>query len=399
MNEDILKKLELVVELMEKSQNTETQEVMKSVNEIKDTIAKMNGLSEEDKAKIAKFDEMENQVKKMAEELDKFMKAGDVNTNTEDFSRFEKEMNAYLKTGKMSEIIQKAALTTSDGSGGALLPEVRSKEIIKEIIETSPVYANARVYTTSTSSLKIRVKKEGTNNAAAQAEGAAAGTASELSYEFLELKAGKITDKQEVTQEMRDDAEYNVMTEIMQDSGENIAEKVSGLVWNGVGGSGNNEFYGIYKDSTVTVEAFEAEFNWENLVELPYKLKKKVRASGSYYVSTEALTTMRKFKDANGQPLYVAPLTQGEPGMFNGFPVIEDPYMDEVATGKYPVFFGNMRQFYAILRRKGVYMEPKRDADKDMWVVYTRLREGGKVRQKSQGKLFKVKAGGRSPFI
>lgn len=394
MNEDILKKLELVVELMEKSQNTETQEVMKSVNEIKDTIAKMNGLSEEDKAKIAKFDEMENQVKKMAEELDKFMKAGDVNTNTEDFSRFEKEMNAYLKTGKMSEIIQKAALTTSDGSGGALLPEVRSKEIIKEIIETSPVYANARVYTTSTSSLKIRVKKEGTNNAAAQAEGAAAGTASELSYEFLELKAGKITDKQEVTQEMRDDAEYNVMTEIMQDSGENIAEKVSGLVWNGVGGSGNNEFYGIYKDSTVTVEAFEAEFNWENLVELPYKLKKKVRASGSYYVSTEALTTMRKFKDANGQPLYVAPLTQGEPGMFNGFPVIEDPYMDEVATGKYPVFFGNMRQFYAILRRKGVYMEPKRDADKDMWVVYTRLREGGKVRQKSQGKLFKVKAGG-----
>lgn len=393
MNEDILKKLELVVELMEKSQNTETQEILKSVTEMKDAIAKMNGLSEEDKAKIAKFDEMENQVKKMGEELDKFMKAGDVNTNTEDFSRFEKEMNAYLKTGKMSEIIQKAALTTSDGSGGALLPEVRSKEIIKEIIETSPVYANARVYTTSTSSLKIRVKKEGTNNAAAQAEGAAAGTASELSYEFLELKAGKITDKQEVTQEMRDDAEYNVMTEIMQDSGENIAEKVSDLVWNGVGGSGNNEFYGIYKDSTVTGEAFEAEFNWENLVELPYKLKKKVRASGSYYVSTEALTTMRKFKDANGQPLYVAPLTQGEPGMFNGFPVIEDPYMDEVATGKYPVFFGNMRQFYAILRRKGVYMEPKRDADKDMWVVYTRLREGGKVRQKSQGKLFKVKAG------
>lgn len=394
MNEDILKKLELVVELMEKSQNTETQEILKSVTEMKDAIAKMNGLSEEDKAKIAKFDEMENQVKKMGEELDKFMKAGDVNTNTEDFSRFEKEMNAYLKTGKMSEIIQKAALTTSDGSGGALLPEVRSKEIIKEIIETSPVYANARVYTTSTSSLKIRVKKEGTNNAAAQAEGAAAGTASELSYEFLELKAGKITDKQEVTQEMRDDAEYNVMTEIMQDSGENIAEKVSDLVWNGVGGNGNNEFYGIYKDSTVTGEAFEAEFNWENLVELPYKLKKKVRASGSYYVSTEALTTMRKFKDANGQPLYVAPLTQGEPGMFNGFPVIEDPYMDEVATGKYPVFFGNMRQFYAILRRKGVYMEPKRDADKDMWVVYTRLREGGKVRQKSQGKLFKVKAGG-----
>lgn len=393
MNEDILKKLELVIDMMSKSQNTETQEVMKSVNEIKDAIAKMNGLSEEDKAKIAKFDEMENQIKKMGEELDKVMKAGDVNTNTEDFSKFEKEMNAYLKTGKMSEIIQKAALTTSDGSGGALLPEVRSKEIIKEIIETSPVYANARVYTTSTSSLKIRVKKEGSNNAAAQAEGAAAGTASELAYEFLELKAGKITDKQEVTQEMRDDAEYNVMTEIMQDSGENIAEKVSDLVWNGVGGSDNNEFYGIYKDSAVTGEAFEAEFNWENLVELPYKLKKKVRASGSYYVSTEALTTMRKFKDANGQPLYVAPLTQGEPGMFNGFPVIEDPYMDEVATGKYPVFFGNMRQFYAILRRKGVYMEPKRDADKDMWVVYTRLREGGKVRQKSQGKLFKVKAG------
>lgn len=293
----------------------------------------------------------------------------------------------------MPETIKKAALNTSTGSGGALLSENRAKEIIKEIMETSPVYAAARVYTSSNDSLKVRVKIKGANNAHAQAEGAAAGTASGSTYGFLELKAGKITDKQEVTQEMRDDAEYNVMAEVLEDSSENIAENVSELIWNGVGGTANNEFYGIYKNTDVTGAAFEAELTWENAMALPYKMPKKVRAKGEYYVSTEALVQMRTWKDSTGRPLYSEPLTAGEPGRFNGYPVIEDSYMDDVAVGKFPMFFGSMRDFYAILRRKGVYVEPKRDADNDTWAVYTRLREGGKVRQKSHGILLKVKAG------
>lgn len=391
--DELLKKLEGLINIIEKNQSNEGADIKKTLEGLGEEIKKMGGLSEEDKTKLAKFEEMENEIKKQAKALDELMKKGTV-VAEDDMKKYDSEMNTYLKTGEMSETIKKAALNTSTGSGGALLSENRAKEIIKEIMETSPVYAAARVYTSSNDSLKVRVKIKGANNAHAQAEGAAAGTASGSTYGFLELKAGKITDKQEVTQEMRDDAEYNVMAEVLEDSSENIAENVSELIWNGIGGTANNEFYGIYKNTDVTGAAFEAELTWENAMALPYKMSKKVRAKGEYYVSTEALVQMRTWKDSTGRPLYSEPLTAGEPGRFNGYPVIEDSYMDDVVVGKFPMFFGSMRDFYAILRRKGVYVEPKRDADNDTWAVYTRLREGGKVRQKSHGILLKVKAAG-----
>lgn len=394
MNEDILKKLELVVELMEKSQNTETQEVMKSVNEIKDAIAKMNGLSEEDKAKIAKFDEMENQIKKMGEELDKVMKGGDVNSNSADeFAKFEKDLNAYFKTGEMSEIITKAFNTTA---GGVLIPNPRANEIIKETMETSPVLRMAKRYSISDgNSLMIPVKKAGTNNAAAQAEGASIGSESTLQYGKLELKVGKITDWVNVTAEMIADSDFNVVNEVMETLRENIAHYLSDKVWNGTV-SGEQQIEGIYTNSTVTGAALETggPMTWEHLKNMIYKLPPKVRATSYFIVSTAALSEMRGFKDNTGRPLYIEPLTAGEPGIFMGYRVYEDTYMQDMTDNNYPVFFGNMSKFYAWLDKRGMYMERARHEKEDTWDYILRTRLGGKVRQASYGVLLKKTAGG-----
>ena len=394
MNEDILKKLELVVELMEKSQNTETQEVMKSVNEIKDAIAKMNGLSEEDKAKIAKFDEMENQIKKMGEELDKVMKGGNVNSNSADeFAKFEKDLNAYFKTGEMSEIITKAFNTTA---GGVLIPNPRANEIIKETMETSPVLRMAKRYSISDgNSLMIPVKKAGTNNAAAQAEGASIGSESTLQYGKLELKVGKITDWVNVTAEMIADSDFNVVNEVMETLRENIAHYLSDKVWNGTV-SGEQQIEGIYTNSTVTGAALETggPMTWEHLKNMIYKLPPKVRATSYFIVSTAALSEMRGFKDNTGRPLYIEPLTAGEPGIFMGYRVYEDTYMQDMTDNNYPVFFGNMSKFYAWLDKRGMYMERARHEKEDTWDYILRTRLGGKVRQASYGVLLKKTAGG-----
>lgn len=394
MNEDILKKLELVIDMMSKSQNTETQEVMKSVNEMKDAIAKMNGLSEEDKAKIAKFDEMENQIKKMGEELDKVMKGGNVNSNSADeFAKFEKDLNAYFKTGEMSEIITKAFNTTA---GGVLIPNPRANEIIKETMETSPVLRMAKRYSISDgNSLMIPVKKAGTNNAAAQAEGASIGSESTLQYGKLELKVGKITDWVNVTAEMIADSDFNVVNEVMETLRENIAHYLSDKVWNGTV-SGEQQIEGIYTNSTVTGAALETggPMTWEHLKNMIYKLPPKVRATSYFIVSTAALSEMRGFKDNTGRPLYIEPLTAGEPGIFMGYRVYEDTYMKDMTDNNYPVFFGDMKKFYAWLDKKGMYMERARHEKEDTWDYILRTRLGGKVRQASYGVLLKKTAGG-----
>ena len=393
MNEDILKKLELVIDMMSKSQNTETQEVMKSVNEMKDAIAKMNGLSEEDKAKIAKFDEMENQIKKMGEEFDKVMKGGNVNLNSADeFAKFEKDLNAYFKTGEMSEIITKAFNTTA---GGVLIPNPRANEIIKETMETSPVLRMAKRYSISDgNSLMIPVKKAGTNNAAAQAEGASIGSESTLQYGKLELKVGKITDWVNVTAEMIADSDFNVVNEVMETLRENIAHYLSDKVWNGTV-SGEQQIEGIYTNSTVTGAALETggPMTWEHLKNMIYKLPPKVRATSYFIVSTAALSEMRGFKDNTGRPLYIEPLTAGEPGIFMGYRVYEDTYMQDMTDNNYPVFFGNMSKFYAWLDKRGMYMERARHEKEDTWDYILRTRLGGKVRQASYGVLLKKTEG------
>lgn len=393
MNEDILKKLESVIGLMEKSQNTETKEILKSVTEMKDAISKMNGLSEEDKAKIAKFEEMENQIKKMGEELDKVMKAGNVNPeNADDFAKFEKDLNDYFKTGNKTELITKA-FSTSEGA--VLIPSPRANEIIKQIQETSPVLRDAKMYTISQgSTLSIPVKNAGTNNTAKQAEGAARGSESTLSYGELKLEVEKLTTWTTVTSEMIDDSDFNVVAEVMETSREYIADYLSKKVWDG---TTSDKIVGIYQTTDVTSQALETAtqsvVTWVDLDKLIMSLPPSVRAKSSLYVSTSMLTAMRTFKDKQDRPLYTESLVANTPGLYRGYKVYEDVYMNEVADGKYPAFFGDMKKFYAWLNRKGVYMEKDRQAGNDTYDFYTRIRIGGKVRDKHQGKLLKVKAG------
>ena len=312
----------------------------------------------------------------------------------EEITKFSNELNAYVKTGVVGETIKKS-LNTDPTSGGVLLPTNEQKEIIKEIIETSPVIGNTKVYSIGKgNALKIRVKVKGTNNAAGQAEGAAAGTKSGSTYEYLTINVAKITDGQEITTEMIEDAEFDALGEVLEDSRENIATTVSSLVWNGVLDD-NQAIEGIYTNTEVLAAAQEtltaSTVVFEDLMDMIYSTDKNIRMKSAFYVSTDLLANMRKWKDTTGQPLYVAPLTAGEPGLFAGYKVIEDPEMNDVEDGKYPAFFGNMRTFYAFLNRKGVTIERERDANKDVWETYTRIRLGGKVRQASQGKLLKVK--------
>lgn len=391
--EELLKKLEILIGTIEKSQSSEGEEVKKNLATLMEEVKKA-GLTDEDKTRLAKMEELEKEIKKQAETIDTLMKAGTTVPDTEEnIKKEDSEINNFLKKGVETEYTRKAFSTTE---GAVLIPAPRQHEIIKEILETSPVLRMGKRYTTSASTLQIPVKNAGTNNTAAQAEGAGAGSQSTLNYGKLELKVGKITDWVNVTSEMIDDSDFNVLAEVTENSKENIATYLSEKVWNGTI-SANNEIEGIYKSSVKAKAhptATAQKMTWEDLKNMIYKLPKPIRAKSSFIVSTEALSEMRGFKDADGRPLYIEPLTAGEPGVFMGYKVEEDPYMDNMdasSADKFPVFFGDMSKFYAWLDRKGIYMEKDRKAGNDTYDFYTRMRIGGRVRQESQGILLKLK--------
>lgn len=397
--EELLKKLEVLVNTIEKSQSNEAGDIKKSLEGLQEEIKKAGGLSEEDKAKLAKMEELEAEIKKQAQAIDEMMKAGTVTgENTEEeLAKTEKELNAYFKTGEMTETIKKV-FNTAGGEAGSLIPKPRQHEIIKSILETSPVLRMAKRYSISKdgNNLVIPVKNTGGKNTAAQQEGAGKGSESTLTYTKLELKVGKITDYTTVTAEMIADSDFNIVSEVMENAKENMASYLSDKVWNGTIGS-YNEIEGIYQCSGVTSAALETGTQqvlaWEDLKNMIYKLKPSVRAKSYFIVSTDALSKMRGFKDKNDRPLYIDPLTAGEPGTFMGYKVYEDTYMQTVAGNQYPVFFGDMSKFYAWLDKKGIYLEKERNADNDTTTFYTRMRIGGRVRQKEYGLLLKIKNG------
>ncbi|MGL5951168.1 MAG: phage major capsid protein, partial [Cetobacterium sp.] len=180
--------------------------------------------------------------------------------------------------------------------------------------------------------------------------------------------------------------------EVTETLSENIAELISGNVWRGTL-TAQNEIEGIYNNVQATSNAMEGALTWETLMDLIYSLPAKVRAKSAFIVSTSALTEMRKFKDNTGAPLYTPSLVAGEPGIFAGYKVYEDAYMDTVGASKFPVFFGDMKSFYAWLDRKGMYLEKDRKANTDGYDFYGRIRIGGRVRQFTHGKLLKIPAG------
>lgn len=394
--EGLEQKIAALTAAIEKSMGNDTtkEEFKKQIGALQDEIKKM-GMSEDDKAKLQKAAELEEQVTKMAETIDKLMKGNVDVTEQDNFAKEEKELNTYFKTGEKSELIQKTFSTTE---GGALIPKPRQHEIIKQIMETSPVLRMAKRYSiTQGSELTIPVKSNGTNNAAVQKEGAERGTESKPTFSTIKLEVEKITDYTTVTAEMIDDSDFNVVQEVTETAKENIAEYLSKNVWNG---ETTNKIVGIYKDNTANMKtsalatATAQVMVWEDLKNLIYSLKPSTRVKSAFYVSTAALSAMRGFKDVNDRPLYVESLVAGEPGLFMGYPVYEDVYMDDMdasSTDKYPVFFGNMSKFYAWLDRKGMYMEKDRNAGNDTYDFYTRARMGGKIRDKEQGKLLKLK--------
>ncbi|MGL5904784.1 MAG: phage major capsid protein [Cetobacterium sp.] len=386
--EELLLKIGALVATMEKSQNSEVGNFLKGLSAIEEEIKKMN--STEHQEKITK---LEGEIEKMAKALDDFMKKGpEIVDNEAEMKKHEVEMNNFLKTGEMGEIIKKS-FTTAEG--GALIPQARANEIIKEVMETSPVIAMAKRYTIGGNrgnTLEIPVKLLGTNNASSQGENRSIGAKSEMGYTKLVLTAGKITDCVNVSSEMIEDSDFNVLGEVSETTSENIAELIAGNVWRGTV-TGDNHIEGIYNNTQVTANAIDGALTWEMLNDITYALPMKVRAKSAYFVSTSALSAMRNFKDANGNPLYTASLVAGEPGIYNGYRVYEDPFMDEVGAGKYPVFFGDMKNFYAWLDRKGMYMERDRLANTDGYDIYTRVRLGGRVRQFTHGKLLKIPAG------
>jgi HK97 family phage major capsid protein len=128
------------------------------------------------------------------------------------------------------------------------------------------------------------------------------------------------------------------------------------------------------------------------LLDVIYSLKKGYRRNARWLMNGVTLSTMRKWKDSDGNYLWQPSLQAGEPGALLGYPVVDLEDMPDVGAGALPIAFGDFRRAYRILDRIGIRTLRDPYTNKPFVGFYTTKRMGGMILDTQSVKFVKVAA-------
>lgn len=174
------------------------------------------------------------------------------------------------------------------------------------------------------------------------------------------LKAYKWTSRLvRVSNELLQDDEYNLDTELAALLGERIGRAQSPYLING---TGVNEPEGILTNKTAntttvagaTTSLGTAGQAQDFLIDLELALEESYLENATYVLRRSTLGVIRKVRDADGRAIWQPSLQAGQPSTINGYPVVTDPAMPAMAAGAKSVIFGDLRAAYVWRNVNGV---------------------------------------------
>lgn len=285
-------------------------------------------------------------------------------------------------------------LTVSDDTGGGYLSEPEYvQEIIKDIVEWSPVRSVARIRTTSRPSVKIRKR---TQTASAVFIGSERHTKTETQnpkYGLEEIAAHEMYAMADISQQDLEDSSFDLESELRMEFGEQFGVAESEAFING---EGNGEPEGLLKAGSGISEintGHATELTYAGVNTLVHALKTGFARNARLVFNRTTLGKLRTMVDLNGDPLWV-PLAADAPSTICGLPYAEFPDMPDVAAGAVPILVGDFRRGYIIVDRiqMAVLRDELTQATKGIVRFIARKRVGGQIVLPSAFKKLKVAA-------
>jgi HK97 family phage major capsid protein len=123
-----------------------------------------------------------------------------------------------------------------------------------------------------------------------------------------------------------------------------------------------------------------------------YALKAGYRTNARWIANRSVLGEVRKFKDIDGNYLWMPGIAAGQPASLAGYPVSEMEGMPNLGTNTFPMAFGDFRAGYLLCDLVGtrVTEDPYTTAGRVKW--YIRRRLGGKMKNGDAIKVVKCAA-------
>lgn len=294
-----------------------------------------------------------------------------------------KAFSTFLRKGREALAADevKSLRTSSDPEGGYLAPDQFVAEIIKNLVEVSPVRQAARIMNTTSGAVRLP-KRTGEPSASWVGE-TEDRPETQPAYGMIDIPVHELACFIDVSNAMLEDAAFNVESELATDLAEEFGQKEGAAF---ISGDGVKKPSGLLADTGIpftktgnasTLGSAPAD----KLIEIFYAVKAMYRNRGVWMMNGTLLSDVRKLKDGEGNYLWRPGLAEGQPETLLGRPVVEAPDMPGVAANALPVIFGDFNAGYRIIDRVSLSLlrDPYSQATKGLTRFHARRRVGGAV--------------------
>jgi HK97 family phage major capsid protein len=332
-----------------------------------DTKAKLDAIG-------ARLDELEVKLQRPKVRLDRDSDRGVKDlAKTAAFQKFLRKGHEALTPDEL-----KLLVVSDDTRGGFGATEEFDAEIIKGVVDISPVRSFVRVRTTGQRSVGV-MKRTGTFAARWVAETGKRTETKGLTYGLEEIPTHEIYAIVDVSIQDFEDTSFDLEGELRMEFSEQFAVAEGQAVING---DANGKPEGIMKNAAIKEDKTgdATKLTYDGFVDVAHNGKAGYLPLARYIFNLKTLGKSRLIKDNNGNPLWV-PMAQDTPSTINGFPYTIVPDMPDVDAGAYPVAFGAFQRGYTLADRIQLQIsrDPFTQAENGAVRFIARKRLGGQV--------------------
>ena len=324
------------------------------------------------------------------------------------YAEYKAAWGSYVRKGidGLTEAEKKTINVGTSTQGGYLVGEEMEAGIDRVVQRYSAMRQVARVIPIGSASYKKLVKVTGTSGASRGGENTTPSNGTSPGWVELDFKPGTYVSEQRITSEALEDATQDVGADLEMEMGIEFAEMegtdfISG---NGVNGPrGLTDYTNVanasYSWGNVGYVASGGASSWaasnpsDYLIDLVHALKRQYRAGASFLMNDATLGSIRKLKDGQGN--YLWGMTKdsfmaGAVGTLLGYNVVTDDFMADIGANAYPIAFGDFKQAYYVIERKGIAVLRDPATAFPHVRFLARRRVGGGIAKFEAVKLFKI---------
>lgn len=328
---------------------------------------------------------------------------------------YKNAMNQYLRTGSedglkaFAEAFELKDLSTlRDTDGGFFARPEFDTDMIHVMEDMSPIRAISQGKSISSKSLILPAVTDFVS-VTWEGEEDARPTTGSPKFDTQEFPAHESYGRVKITQVMLEDSMVDVEAEVGTELAEQFAIQEGAAFVNGDG---------VKKPRGFLTEATVANASWawgklgfiksghasliapgstagdgqDPLTDLTFALKQQFRAGARWVMNSNTAAVIRKMKDSTGRLLWPDSLQAGGLPPLMGYDVTICEDMPDIASGTFPVAFGNFQRGYLVVDRVGTSIERLAKTDPRYVELYGRRRVGGGVRHYQAIKLLKIAA-------